>query len=123
VDDLKERTRHFALDVIRVCPKLPHAEDFRVLTRQLLRAATSVGANYRAACRAKSRADFISKVATVEEEADECTYWLDLLLAMPSDGNLKPNRGVQQELLRLRQEANELTAIMVSSRKTARRNK
>jgi four helix bundle protein len=111
MNDLKQRTKQFALDVIKFCARLPQTPEFRILTGQLIRAATSVGANYRAACRAKSKPDFVSKVSTVEEEADECDYWLELIgeLGFANDG-----------WKRLKQEAGELTAIMVSSKKTAR---
>ena len=74
--DLKLRTKRFALDTILFCEALPKDETSRVIGRQLLRAGTSVGANYRSAKRAKSNADFISKMGTVEEEADECGYWI-----------------------------------------------
>ena len=67
MDDLKERTRKFALDVIRFCSSLPNTQEFWILNRQLIRCATSVGANYRSSCRAKSRADFIAKLSIVEE--------------------------------------------------------
>src|SRR5213594_3657109 len=77
--DLKRRTKRFALDVIKFVEALPKDETCRIIGRQLLRAGTSVGANYRAACRAKSNADFLSKMGVVEEEADECAYWLALL--------------------------------------------
>ena len=111
--DLKQRTKQFALDVIKFCVRLPQTQEFRILTGQLIRAGTSVGANYRAACRGKSKPDFVSKIGTVEEEADECGYWLEIMeeLGITND-----------ELRRLKQEASELTAIMVSSKKTARGN-
>ena len=110
--DLKQRTKRFALDVIHFVEALPRNRTCDVLGRQLLRAGTSVGANYRAAKRAKSVADFISKMGTVEEEADECCYWLELLI---EDGNVAPNSA--QPLL---DEANELLAITVASINTAR---
>src|SRR5580704_1002719 len=78
-EDLMLRTKTFALRVIKFCEGLPKDETARTLGRQLLRAGCSVGANYRAACRAKSIADFISKMGTVLEEADECAYWIELL--------------------------------------------
>ena len=78
--DLVARTKKFALAAIKFCEALPKDETSRVLGRQLLRAGTSVGANYRAAQRAKSRPDFISKMGTVLEEADECVYWIELLV-------------------------------------------
>jgi four helix bundle protein len=112
--DLKRRTKKFALDVIWFVEALPKDETCRVIGRQLLRAGTSVGANYRAACRAKSTADFISKIGTVEEEADECGYWLELL---DESGKLTPQRSGP-----LMKEAGELVAIMISSIHTARKS-
>jgi four helix bundle protein len=111
-NNLKERTKRFALDAIRFCSSLPSKPEFRVVTGQLLRSATSVGANYRAACRSKSKADFINKLSIVEEEADESEYWLELLENL-SAGNMA-------ELRRLKDEASQLVAIMVQSKKTAR---
>jgi four helix bundle protein len=110
--DLKHRTKSFALRVIHLVNALPDGRSADVMGRQLLRSATSVGANYRAACRAKSTADFISKMGTVEEEADECMYWMDLL----SEAKLMHVEKLQP----LMAEANELVAITVSSIKTAR---
>lgn len=78
--NLKDRTRKFSLAIIRFVETLPKSETCRVLGRQLLRSATSVGANYRAVCRARSKADFISKMGIVLEEADESAFWLELLL-------------------------------------------
>ena len=111
--DLRERTKRFALDIIRFCATLPAGQEFRIVSGQLIRAGTSVGANYRAVCRARSKPDFINKLSVVEEEADESGYWLELLQCL-----LEPNA----ELLRLKNEASELTAIMVQSKKTARAN-
>ncbi len=79
-ENLKRRTRSFALEIIKMVEKLPKDDVGRVLGRQLLKSGTSVGANYRSVCRAKSTADFISKFGTVEEEADESGFWLDLLV-------------------------------------------
>ena len=79
-DELKARTKQFALRVIRLVESLPRGRTADVIGKQLLRSGTSVGANYRAACRAKSTADFISKMGTVEEEADESLYWMELLI-------------------------------------------
>ena len=98
--------------VIRVYRGLPSSDEARVIGRQLLRSATSVGANYRAACRARSRAEFIAKLGIVLEEADEAVYWLELLL---ETGILDHKR--LDPLLR---EANELTSIFVSSLRTAK---
>ena len=78
-NDLKDRTKRFALDALRFCSTLPAKPEFRVIANHLMRAGTSVGANYRAACRSKSKADFINKLSIVEEEADECGYWFELL--------------------------------------------
>ena len=113
-EKLKLRTKQFALRTIRLVDSLPSDETARILGRQLLQAGTSVGANYRAACRSKSLADFVSKMGTVEEEADECGYWMELLAEA---GKIKA--GKTSALL---QEARELTAIAVSSINTARKS-
>src|SRR5437667_7210604 len=112
--DLKKRTKRFALDVIQFVESLPSGETSRVLGRQLLRSGTSVGANYRAAKRAKSTADFISKMGTVEEEADESAYWIELLM---DSGKVRV--GQDGPLLR---EANEVLGITVAPIDTAQRN-
>lgn len=111
-DGLKQRTKQFALRVIHMVEALPNNTSGQVLGRQVLRSATSVAANYRAACRAKSRTDFIAKMGAVEEEADESALWLELItdsgmLAAPKTDALHTDAG-------------ELTAIAVSSIKTAR---
>ena len=113
--DLRERTKQFSYRVIRLSRALPHTREADVLGRQLLRSATSVGANYRAAGRARSRAEFIAKLGIVLEEADESVYWLECLA----------NNGiVRHELLGdLIREAKELAAIFTSSSKTARLKK
>ena len=113
-NDLLERTKKFALATIHFCEGLPKDETSRVLGRQLLRSGTSVGANYRAAHRAKSKADFISKMGTVLEEADESGFWIELL---GDAGKVSSNT-----LAPLHREAGELVAISVSSINTARRN-
>ena len=110
--ELQGRTKQFALRVIRLVNALPGTQPGRVIGNQLLRSATSVAANYRAACRARSRADFVYKLGIVEEEADESLFWLELLV----EADLMPAARVQD----LIQEANELTAIFVASRKTAK---
>lgn len=110
--ELKERTKQFALRVIRLVDALPRRMVADVLGRQLVRSATLVAANYRSACRAKSRADFISKMGTDEEEADESVLWLELIV----DAGLLP----ATRLAALRVEADELTAITVKSIRTAR---
>ena len=111
-DELKRRTRRFALDVICLVESLPRTRTAEVIGRQLLRSATSVGANYRAACRALSLADFVAKMGIVEEEADESMYWIELLV---ESGSIAADA-----VAALRQEANELLAITVPSIKTAR---
>ena len=113
--ELKERTKQFALKVIKVVEMLPRGRTADILGRQLVSAGTSVGANYRAACRAKSTADFISKMGIVEEEADETVYWMELLI---ESGLIR-----KDELIHLLGEADELLAITVSSIKTARESK
>ncbi|MEW6203018.1 MAG: four helix bundle protein [bacterium] len=112
-ENLKERTKRFAINVIKLVEKLPKNQVGNVLGRQLLRAGTSVGANYRAACRARSRADFISKMGIVEEEIDETLYWLELLL----EAKLVD----LDQIKHLIKEANEILSIVVTSIKTARR--
>jgi four helix bundle protein len=113
-DGLKDKTRKFALRIIRMSEALPRNRAADVLAKQVLRSRTSVGANYRAACRAKSWKDFIAKMGIVEEECDEALYWMELLV---ESGQIKLSR-VQS----LRQEADELLRIVIASSKTARRN-
>ncbi len=113
-ENLKKRTKAFGLRVIRLVETLPTKPAVRVIGQQLLRCATSVGANYRAACRARSTAEFRSRMAVVEEEADESGYWLEML----GDAEIM-KRELLADLLR---EAGELTAIAVASIKTSRRN-
>lgn len=111
--ELKLRTKALALRVMRLVDTLPKSRAAEVIGRQLLRSATSVGANYRAACRARSSAEFVARLAVVEEESDESGYWLELL----SEGGLiKPAR-----LADLIAECHEITAIVVASIRTARR--
>jgi len=113
VDYLKKRTKLFALRVIRMFEALPKGKTADVIGRQLLRSGTSVGANYRASCRAKSPADFISKMGTVEEETDESIFWMELLI----ESGL-----IQERLLKdLMREAEEILAIVISSIKTVRK--
>ena len=112
---LKEKTKNFALQTIKFVESLPRDGAADVIGRQLLDAGTSVGANYRAACRARSPADFISKMGIVEEEADETIYWMELLI----DSGL-----IQKEAVgRLLDEADQILAMTVSSIRTARRKK
>ena len=113
--DLRQRTKRFALRVIRLVGFLPKTDTGRALGRQLLRAGTSVGANYRSAARARSPADFIAKIGLVEEEADEVSYWMELLAE---------SRIVKKEKLGpLMQEAHGLAAICVASARTARKQR
>jgi len=112
---LKDRTKILGLSIIRLVESLPRSKTTDVIGRQLLRSATSVGANYRAACRARSPADFISKMGIVEEETDESIYWLELLSSL--------NMGSSVEINRLSKEADEILAITVSSIQTAKRNR
>jgi four helix bundle protein len=111
-EDFKKRTKAFALRVIHLVESLPNNRTSDVIGRQLLRSGTSVGANYRAACRARSRADFISKMGIVEEECDESIYWMELLV---DGGQIRPLR-----LANLMKEAGELLAMVVVSCKTAK---
>jgi len=113
--DLRVRTKSFALRIIKVVDALPNTRSANVIGGQLLRSGTSVGANYRAACRGRSTAEFIAKLGIVEEEADECGYWLELLV----DSSLMPAK----QLSELQKEADELVAITVASIKTARKRK
>ena len=113
VVDLKDRTRAFALAIVRLVDDLPRGRSADVVGHQLLRAGTSVGANYRAACRARTRKEFLSRLGIVEEEADEAQFWLDLVMAR---GFVDAGRASS-----LREEARQLVAIVVSSIRTARR--
>ena len=111
-DDFKKRTRTFALRVIRLVKALPKSTVGNVIGRQLLRCGTSVGANYRAACRARSRADFVAKMKIVEEECDESLYWIELL---------RESGEVEAALLKdLVKEGDAILSLVVASVKTAR---
>jgi len=109
--ELQKRTKEFAVRVLKLVEHLPKSVGGRAIANQIVRSATSVGANYRAACRARSRAEFAAKLGVVLEEADETLYWLELIVA----GNLLSERKVSL-LLR---EANELTAIFTAGRHTS----
>ena len=111
--ELQQRTKDFALWVLNLIEHLPNTIGGRVLANQLARSATSVGANYRAACRARSRAEFASKLGTVAEEADESLYWLELIQV----GDFVPEKRIAS----LVSEADELTAIFTSGRRSASR--
>ncbi len=109
--ELKQRTKRFALRVIKLVDALPKTTVGRAIANQLMRAGTSVGANYRTACRSRSKAEFIARVGVVEEEADESAYWMELII---ESGLMKPTL-----VSALIQEANELVAIMAASRISA----
>jgi four helix bundle protein len=108
--ELKQRTKTFALRALKLIDALPHTRSGRILGNQLGRSATSVGANYRSACRSRSTAEMISRISVVEEEADESGFWLEMI---SEHGLVLPAK-----LSTLLREADELTAIMVASRKT-----
>ena len=112
-NELKDRTKRFALRVLKLAAALPRSIEGNAIRGQLVRAGTSVGANYRAACRGRSRAEFVAKIGTVEEEADESAFWLELII---EGGFLKPT-----QVESLLDEANEITRIMAGSRITASR--
>ena len=110
--ELKARTKTFALRIIKLTKAIPKNDDAaRAITKQIVRSGTSVAANYRASCRARSPAEFIAKIGIVEEESDETALWLELLI----ESDIMP----ASKLSALLEEANELTAIMAASRKTA----
>jgi four helix bundle protein len=110
--EFKDRTKKFALRVIKAVEALPRKQTAQVIGKQLLRSGTSVGANYRSACRAKSTADIIHKLSIVEEEADESLFWMELLI----EAELMP----KAKLGSLMAEADEIIAMIVSSIKTLR---
>ncbi|UCB47817.1 MAG: four helix bundle protein [Deltaproteobacteria bacterium] len=112
--ELKDRTKQFALRVIRSVQSLPNTIEAQTIGRQLLKAGTSVGANYRAACRGRSRAEFAAKLGIVEEESDESAFWLEIII----EADLLKKHLVQPLL----NEADELVAIMVASRKSTKKN-
>ena len=111
-DEMKKRTKAYANRIVKLCSALPENWIARTLGKQLLRSGTSVGANYRAVCRAKSSSDFINKLRIVEEECDESLFWMELLV---DNDYIKPSR--LEDLMR---EADEILAIVVSSAKTPR---
>lgn len=114
-NEMKSRTKEFAKNIINLCRMFPNNMEGRLIGNQIFRSGTSTAANYRAACRARSTAEFISKLSIVEEEADETLFWLELI---------KELEIVDKTLFNsLMQENNEIIAIIVSSIKTARKNK
>jgi len=110
--ELKSRTKAFAVRIIKLADKLPDSRAANAIARQIVRSGMSVGTNYRAACRAKSRADFISKLGIVEEECDETLYWMELLV---ESGKMK-----MHAVTDLMNEATQILAIIVTSFNTAR---
>jgi four helix bundle protein len=114
-DEMKKRTKAYALAIIRFVQTLPGTPTARLIGNQLLKCGTSVGANYRASCRAKSRADFIAKMGIVEEEADESVYWMEVLV----DSGIVSSSAVAE----LCDEGQQIVAIVVSSINTARGTK
>jgi four helix bundle protein len=114
-DELRQRTKQFGLRIMKLVAALPDSNVGRAIGGQLIRSGTAVGANYRAACRGRSKAEFIAKLGIVEEEADESTYWLELIV----EGGLMP----KDLVMPLLQEADELVAIMVASKRTAKDNR
>ena len=113
--EFKNRTKQIALRVIRLVESLPNTNSAQIIGKQLLRSATSVGANYRAACRGKSEAEVLHKLSIVEEEADESLYWLELLV--------ESNIVAETKLSALMHDINEIVAMTVSSIKTLRSKK
>lgn len=111
--ELKDRTKAFAVRCVAVAEALPKSRAGDVFGKQLLRSGSSVAANYRSACRAKSKADFVSKIGTAIEEADETIYWLEMIAAVGLVSDKK--------LAKLTQEGNELVAILTASSKTVQR--
>jgi len=111
-ESMRKRTKLFAIDVIKMFRNLPRTEDARIVGRQLIKAATSVASNYRAACRARSEKEFFAKLSIVVEEADESLFWMEIL--KESD--------IYEVNTELMNEATEILAIMAKSRKTARPN-
>jgi len=110
--ELKQRTKQFAIRIVTIFRSLPHSPDAQTLGKQLLRSGTSVGANYRAVCRARSQTEFIARMGIVVEEADETVFWLELL---SETGVVRPER--TQDLLN---EANELVKIFGASLRTSK---
>jgi four helix bundle protein len=112
-EELRQRTKDFAVRIVRLYKSLPYRSDAQVLGKQLLRCGTSVAANYRGACRARSRAEWISKIGIVVEEADESVFWLEMLI----DCEIVP----KEKLTDLLKEGHELSALFTASQRTARK--
>ena len=111
VEELKLRTRNFAIHIILFCDSLKANKASSVITYQLIKSATSTGANYRAACRARSKKEFFSKICIVVEEADETEYWLEIIKNARLSNNLT-------DLTKIRTEASEITRIMAKAKKS-----
>ena len=114
-NDLKDRTKEFAIRVVKLVRALPQVFESKIIGNQLLRSATGTAANYRASCRARSRAEFIAKIGIVIEESDESAFWLELII----DLELLNKNSVESLL----QETNEIVAIMVASSNSAKKKK
>lgn len=112
--ELKQRTKKFSLEIVNLFRVLPKTDEARIIGKQLLRSATSVGANYRAVCRARSIAEFIAKIGIVVEEADESVFWLEMII----EGDIFNKENIHKLL----KEANEILAIVAASQKTAKEN-
>jgi four helix bundle protein len=112
-NQIKIRTKQIGLEVIKLLDELPQKMSAWVISKQIMRCSTSIGSNYRAACRAKSEADFLNKLRIVEEESDETSYWLEIL---EEAYLIKPIR-----IEKLKKEVNEITAIIVASQKTVQK--
>lgn len=116
IERLKKRTKKFAVDVIKFCNSLKTCKASTVVSYQLVKSATSTGANYRAVCRARSNTEFFSKICIVVEEVDESEYWLEII----NEANLSND---SDELERLTKEANEITRIMTKAKKSSYNSK
>ena len=114
-EQMRNRTKEFAKQIITLCRELPENGEGRLIGNQIFRSGTSVGSNYRAVCRARSKADFIAKIGLVLEETDETLYWLELI----DETNIMKNGGLKG----IKKEANELVAIFVSTVNKARARK
>jgi four helix bundle protein len=111
--ELQNRTKQLAINIIRLTQKVPLSQEGKVITNQIIRSATSVAANYRAACRAKSPKDFISKMGIVEEECDETIFWLEIIEELQLFVEM-------EDLKNVKKEANEILSITVASIKTVK---
>src|SRR5438552_12655951 len=113
--ELRDRTKAFAVRIVRLYRSLPYRTDAQVLGKQLIRSGTAVAANYRAACRARSKAEWVAKIGVVVEEADETLFWLEMLM----DCEIV----AAERLKELLTEAHELSALFTASQRTARANR